>query len=57
MPPFYLGIDLHLNRTYWEELLITYLFISLDEARGITEEWLEEYNSIYSHAALGNKTS
>ena len=32
------------------------MFSSLDEARKITVEWLEEYNSIRPHAALDNKT-
>lgn len=44
------------NRTYREEVLDAYLFNSLNEARRITAEWLDEYNSIRPHAALGNKT-
>ena len=43
------------NSTYREDVLDAYLFNSLDEARRITVDWLEEYNSIYLHAALGNK--
>ena len=41
------------NRTYREEVLDLYLFGSLAEARAITEEWLEEYNAIRPHEALG----
>ena len=37
-------------------IISTYLLNSLDEARRITFEWLEEYNSIRPHASLGNKT-
>jgi len=44
------------NRTYWEDVLHAYIFNSLDEARRITFDWLEEYNSIRPHASLGNKT-
>jgi len=28
----------------------------LDEARRITAEWLQDYNTIRPHAALGNQT-
>lgn len=44
------------NRTYREEVLDLYLFDSLAEARAITEAWLEEYNAIRPHEALGGLT-
>ncbi len=44
------------NRTYREDVLDAYLFSTLQEARDISEEWLEEYNAIRPHEALGNLT-
>ncbi|MDH5506823.1 MAG: integrase core domain-containing protein [Anaerolineae bacterium] len=40
------------NRTYREDVLDTYLFSTIQEVQAITNDWLEEYNSIRPHAAL-----
>ena len=42
------------NRTYREAVLDAYLFDTVAEAQAITEDWLEEYNAIRPHEALGN---
>jgi putative transposase len=42
------------NRTFRESVLDAYLFSSLQEVRDITEEWVDEYNTIRPHEALGN---
>jgi len=44
------------NRTYREDVLDAYLFSSIREVQAITEDWLEEYNAIRPHAALGGLT-
>jgi putative transposase len=44
------------NRTYREDVLDMVLFSSLAEAREITAQWLEEYNAIRPHEALGGMT-
>jgi putative transposase len=42
------------NRTYREAVLDAYLFQTVAEVQAITEDWLEEYNAIRPHEALGD---
>jgi putative transposase len=42
------------NRTYRESVLDAYLFHTVAEIQAITQDWLEEYNAIRPHEALGD---
>lgn len=42
------------NRTYREDVLDAYLFHTVAEVQAISQDWLEEYNAIRPHQALGN---
>jgi putative transposase len=44
------------NRTYREDVLDRYLFDNLEHAKEITENWLQDYNQLRPHQALGNLT-
>ena len=44
------------NRTYRTEILVFFLFKTLNEGREITERWLAEYNSERPHESLNNLT-
>lgn len=42
------------NRSYREEVLNAYLFDSITEVQQITDDWLNRYNEIRPHDALGS---
>ncbi len=44
------------NGSYRREVPDAYLFLGLEEARELTEQWMEEYNTRRPHEALGNLT-
>lgn len=44
------------NRTYRTEILDFYLFRTLNEAREITERWLNEHNNERPHESLNSLT-
>ncbi len=39
-----------------DECLNQHWFLSLDEARTVTQVWMEDYNRVRPHGALGNRT-
>jgi len=39
-----------------DECLNQHWFVSLDEARAVTEAWRDDYNRVRPHGALGNRT-
>ena len=41
------------NRTFREDILDAYLFHSIQEVQDLAQEWLEEYNAVRPHTALG----
>ena len=41
------------NRTFREEVLDAYLFHTIEEIQALAHDWLEEYNAIRPHEALG----
>jgi len=44
------------NRTYREDVLDSYLFQSLAQAREISQQWIGDYNEDRPHQSLGNLT-
>ena len=42
------------NRTYREEVLDAYIFVSVSEAQAVTDEWLPTYNDHRPHESLGS---
>ena len=42
------------NRTFREDVLAAYLFETVAEAQSISDDWLDMYNTIRPHQALGH---
>jgi len=42
------------NRSYLKAVLDAFLFHTITNAQAITGDWLEEYNAIRPHEALGH---
>ncbi|WP_133053230.1 integrase core domain-containing protein [Gilliamella apis] len=54
--PYQNGYIERFNRTYRTEVLDLYVFKNLEQARKITEEWLEMCITVRPHEALNNMT-
>jgi putative transposase len=44
------------NRTYREDVLDANLFYTVDHAQAITDQWMEEYNTVRPHQSLNQQT-
>lgn len=54
--PMQNGFIERFNRTYRTEILDSYIFSSIKEARALTDEWLYHYNENRPHESLQNMT-
>lgn len=42
------------NRTYREDVLDANIFVTVNQVRDLTTNWIEDYNNNHPHASLGN---